>query len=261
MRNHVWMTLAVIAALLAGPMTVWAGGTPPIGPASVPGKEYSNDLDETAAGLIDMHQNIWWDGTGGAADTFDYTPALPPELQTTTWVDALAHHADYLYDEVSHADATTMVLSTTGLPDILYTAPVHHAPIHGLVPETGVWAAAPIINAASPPDDVDGLEVWGPGGPGGDDADKFSLTGDPGARARARGTGGGGGTRAARPGGRGPGRPGRLCRRHVLAYRRPGRRRRRPNLGVGLLHRSGRALHHRRQPGWRDRPDRSIRTD
>ena len=222
MRNHVWMTLAVIAALLAGPMTVWAGGTPPIGPASVPGKEYSNDLDETAAGLIDMHQNIWWDGTGGAADTFDYTPALPPELQTTTWVDALAHHADYLYDEVSHADATTMVLSTTGLPDILYTAPVHHAPIHGLVPETGVWAAAPIINAASPPDDVDGLEVWGPGGPGGDDADKFSLTGDPGA---------------------------------------PGRGGGRPNLGVGLLHRSGRALHHRRQPGWRDRPDRSIRTD
>ncbi|MHC4984665.1 MAG: PEP-CTERM sorting domain-containing protein, partial [Planctomycetota bacterium] len=104
---------------------------------------------------------------------------LPVELATSTWVDALANHADHLYDEVSHADAATMLVSTTGLPDILYTAPVHHAPIHGLLPETGMWAPAPLINAGSPPDDVDGLEIWGPAGAGGDDADKFSLMFDP----------------------------------------------------------------------------------
>jgi len=48
-----------------------------------------------------------------------------------------------------------------------------------VTPTNGIWAAPATINAASPPADVDGLEVWGPDGPAGDDANKFSLIGDP----------------------------------------------------------------------------------
>jgi len=169
----------LVAVALVAPAVVLADPVPPVGPTGVPGKEYSNDLDETFAGAPDMHQNIWWDGAGGVADTFDYTPALPAELQATTWVDALANQADNFYYEVSHLDDVTMLTSFESSADIYYTASGHHAPVHSSPPKRDVWADAGTINPVAPPDDVDGLEVWGPAGPGGDDADKFSLEFDP----------------------------------------------------------------------------------
>ena len=156
------------APLLGGPV-------PP--PASVPGKEYSNFMDHDMLGpflpgVPDPHQNLWWDGAGLALDTFDYTGS--GSLDFGREVDALANVRDALYMEVSHFDAVPMLTSFTAVPDIYFTMPVGppHAP-------NGIWAPAPIINAALPPTDVDGLEVWGPPGPGGDDANFASLSGDP----------------------------------------------------------------------------------
>ena len=145
-------------------------------PTNVPGKEYSNDVDEDSVGNADPHQVIWWDGAGSAADTFDYTGA--GAYLSDSQVDALANHWDALFYEVIN-DEVTMLTSFTGFGSIYYTAPVHYAPVHATLPNIGIWAAPANINAGSLPDDVDGLEVWGPTGPGGDDADRFSLAGDP----------------------------------------------------------------------------------
>jgi len=129
-------------------------------------------------------QNIAWDGLGNAWDTFDYDGMDDPEGEQ---VDALANIQDLLFFEVIQ-DQVPMVLSFTGPPvwgpegDIYYQT-------NGAPYQTGVWASGPVdINQAFPPDDVDGLEIWGPevqpdlaGGPGtGDDANLYSLTGDPG---------------------------------------------------------------------------------
>ena len=117
---------------------------------------------------------------GGAADTRDFTSDLPAGLQDTTQVDALAMLWDRFYIEVSHDDSATMVASFTGSPDIHYTAPVLHSPVHGTPPKVGVWAAAATINAASRPKDVDGLELGGSGGEAPfSDTNRFSLVGDP----------------------------------------------------------------------------------
>ena len=168
----------LVSMLLLGPLARFADAVSPLAPTVVGGKEYSNALDETADGIPDAHQTIWWDGAGAAADMEDYTSDLPSELQRTTQIDALGMIWDRFYMEVSHDDAATMLVSFSGSPDIYYTAPVAHAPVHGAPPKVGVWAAAATINHDSRPDDVDGLEVWGPEAPY-SDVNRFSLAGDP----------------------------------------------------------------------------------
>ena len=72
MRNNVlgkFLVVCMAIALVAS--AAMADPNPPIGPTGVGGKEYSNDFDETAAGVIDNHQNIMFDGFGGAADSLD----------------------------------------------------------------------------------------------------------------------------------------------------------------------------------------------
>ena len=150
---------------------------PPAPPVSFPGKEYSNNPDVNFAGVNDPHQNIVWDGVGGAHDTFDFTASLIPIEVHETEVDALANRTDELYSLVSHGDAVTMVASMTDLPEIYYTAAGHHGVVHANPPNVGVWATPDVINVTSLPIDVDGLEIWGP--PDMDDAQKFSLIGDP----------------------------------------------------------------------------------
>lgn len=142
---------------------------------NIPSKEYSNNVDEDYLGVVDPHQVIVWDGTGVAGDSFDYTGAgsYPVDSQ----VDALANHEDSYFFEVV-GDEVVMLASFTGVGEIYYTSPVIEAPVHGTIPKIGIWANSTTINAASPPDDVDALEVWGPIGPSGN-ADRFSLVGDP----------------------------------------------------------------------------------
>lgn len=181
MRNRLVLFGTVGAVGLLG-QAVTAGVIPP--PANVPGKEYSHHLDEDFAGNLDFLQNIWWDGLGNAADTFDYTGSAQPPWdapQDPDQVDALANHQDYLFREVVSNQVPMLVSLDQPAPnDIRF---------HTVVGNTGIWATAPVINAGRPPDQVDALEIWetvpdgsilqvddNPNTP--DDANHFSIIGD-----------------------------------------------------------------------------------
>jgi len=149
-------------------------GVPP--PGLVPGKEYSTDVDSDAFGVADPGQVVSWDGrVGGVADSFDYTGTggLPTSLlDENLQLDALANSGDALYSSVI-IDASALLFSTDGDGSI-YAEKIAAAGGGG-----GIWAPPPLINAAHPPTDIDGLEVWGGDGPGADDANRFSIKGDP----------------------------------------------------------------------------------
>jgi len=168
MRNLIFISMCVLIVA----SQAWAGSII-MGPTSVGSKEYSNYFDEDSAGAADSLQVIWWDGTGGATDTFDYSGASY-DYSDCGQVDALANHGDaYFYDVIS--DQVPLLVSFHVNPYIHYT--MQGPGSHANPPRVGVWATPQIINAGSPPDDVDALEVWGPGTM--NDADRFSLTGDP----------------------------------------------------------------------------------
>jgi len=141
-------------------------------PTAVCGKEYSDRVDTDALGLIDPLQNVWFKGNGAAANTWDYSGSGPHDLAE---VDALANRRDALYWPLVQ-DMVPMLVSHAGYNDIRYQ--MAKADING------VWCTAQQINQAAPPKDVDALEVWQPLGeedsPLADDADMFSLLGDPG---------------------------------------------------------------------------------
>ena len=133
----------------------------------VPGKEYSNLPDETFAGAPDPLQNIAFDGIGNAWDTFDYTGSGIPDFE----VDALANSLDAYFLEVINDEVPMMLSFAT--PDLKAGDIKYQMAQADIV---GTWATPVQINAVSPPDDVDGLELWGPEQ---DDANMFSLNGDP----------------------------------------------------------------------------------
>lgn len=194
-----------------------APGPPVVGPGlsappEVYGKEYSHDLDFSVLGpTLDPQQVIAWDGMGGTADAVDYT-GTRPDWERDQEVDALANSRDALFDETvrdeahlvfSHDDliaaygvagggGPALVPVPSGGPiflsngnaiggagEVSYELAGMFAP-----PITqGVWAKQPDVNGMPLPNDVDGLEVWGPeprrevepGAPVVSDADKYSL--------------------------------------------------------------------------------------
>ncbi len=129
-------------------------------PWEIPGKEYSDRFDKDMFNVLDPEQNLAWDGFGNVVDTYDYE-------FIDGQVDALANTDDALFNDVV-ADNAYLLFSTTSDPNIYYEFP------DILVGD--IWATPPEINANGVAD-VDGLEVWGPEGK--DDADAFSLEGDP----------------------------------------------------------------------------------
>ena len=174
----------------------------PVGPEHHPGKEYSDELDRNAAGLFESTRNIMFDGRtpSGIADTFRYIPGLPPSPNPSSnepQVDALAHPTDFLFGEVI-SNRTALLFSTRIQP----TPPgpplgpnVQGAGFDGGAPAKGCAAGDPIcyetvpggigtwatklqVNQHAPdfPQNLDGLEVFGPDGV--DDALRFSLFGD-----------------------------------------------------------------------------------
>ncbi len=167
--------------------------TVPAPPDRHPGKEYSHELDQDAGGAIDSQQNIMWDGSGGAADTFDYNnpPATAPDgfNNSELQVDALAAVGDALYHEVI-ANRTALLYSTriqdpvspniqgAGL-DANFTSscgagdPVCYETTGGAI---GTWATWSQVNDMGGTQNLDGLEVWGP--EGADDANRYSLFND-----------------------------------------------------------------------------------
>ena len=156
---------AFCAAMVQSVCPMALAQVPP--PTAVSGKEYSNHTDEDALGNGDFLQNIAWDGFGGATDTFDYSNSGPPPFDPDQ-VDALANEQDLFFHEVRQG-LVPFVTSFGGIGDIYSHTPAGAA---------ALWASGPMdINQGAPPDDVDGLEVWGPSDQ--DDANHYSIIGDP----------------------------------------------------------------------------------
>ncbi|MCO6045624.1 PEP-CTERM sorting domain-containing protein [Aeoliella sp. ICT_H6.2] len=161
---------------------------------------------------FDAEQVIAWDGKGGTVDVTDFSgtrPAYPKDDD----IDALANHGDFAYREVKNErahllfslDDTYNLVSLGGgfAPMSLPAGASSPYPGPGVVtlgngntaggagevsfelgliggnpPDTqGVWAMQTEVNGMPGPDDIDGLEVWGPEPPNAD-ANKYSLQDD-----------------------------------------------------------------------------------
>ena len=156
-------------------------------PGTVPGKEFSDVLDRSAAPALDPEQVILWDGAGGVTDGADFTgsrPTFTPDSQ----IDALAHRRDILYQPL-RADMSYLLFSTgnglspagsgmqgTTEPAVIGFAGDINFETPG-APTKGIWASGPMIDGMTIPADVDGLEIWGPEPPL-FDTDRYSLTSD-----------------------------------------------------------------------------------
>ena len=148
-----------------------------VGPSEVSGKEYSNDVDEDAAGNSDPGQTIGWKIDGTVWDTFDYSvpkdvipgPGGPVEGAFKYEVDGLANSRDLYFNDLVE-DRVSLLVSFANNPNIYYHRPSTYDST------AGTWALASLINNAAPPDDVDALEVWGPDDKA--DSNIFSVQGD-----------------------------------------------------------------------------------
>jgi hypothetical protein len=180
-----------------GPFVQPAPGSGIPGPKNVPGKEYSDrfDKDTQEPPVLDPEQNIYWDGNGGRQDAFDYSGSRAGDTDPAREVDALANHGDALFwDVIANRAAllfstgsTTLLLPGDSRAAVYNASPdynqlgIHEKsvlvePIGG---GTGFWATPPQIDQAGV-NDLDGLEVWGGlADPTPNDADMYSLLGDP----------------------------------------------------------------------------------
>lgn len=195
---------------VAGPFPGFGGGV--ITPDLVGGKEYTHDADHEvlAAGppnvVPDPQQIVAWDGTagaGGVTNVTDYTGTRPSYTPDDD-IDAIAHTRDFGYRELKE-DKAHLVFSV----DDFYTLYSFGAPgpaavssagpvtlangnviggageysveesiFYGNTPDTqSLWASQLTVNgmpAPAGPDDLDGVELWGPEPPLAD-GDKYSL--------------------------------------------------------------------------------------
>jgi hypothetical protein len=158
--------LSVSARLVAcgwiASQTVLAS-SPPVGPASVPGKEYSDNLDTPVPGQI-----LLWDGSGNVSPG----PILP--TFGVGELDAAANRRDAYFHAVSYNNSVSLLFSVKGDSP---NASIWYENPDG---SHGVWATKDQINKAGVRD-LDALEVWGPNGVS--DTDFLSLHGDPGGAA------------------------------------------------------------------------------
>jgi hypothetical protein len=166
-------------------------------PKNVPGKEYSDrfDKDTQEPPVSDPEQNIYWDGNGGRQDAFDYSGSRAGDTDPAREVDALANHQDALFwDVIANRAAllfstgsTTLLLPGDSRAAVYNASPdynqlgIHEKSV--LVEPIGggidFWAKPPQIDQAGV-NDLDGLEVWGGlADPTPNDADMYSLLGDP----------------------------------------------------------------------------------
>jgi len=146
-----------------------------VGPLYVPGKEYSAAPDVDLEGNPDPGQALGWRGDGTVWDGFDYIeggngPGGLPVAQ----VDSLANCRDLHYKDLV-ADRISLVVSLEDSADIYYHRPLHK--INDGDGATGIWADADDINSTDTPQEVDGLELWGPEGT--PDANMYSQSQDP----------------------------------------------------------------------------------
>jgi hypothetical protein len=180
-------------------------------PGQVFGKEYSHDRDHDLNSTLSPEQVAAWDGSGGTANGLNYV-GTRPTFTTLSEVDAIAHHADALFvplkqDEAHliysidntghtffpqpggpgfHQNVTVpssgpIVLPSNvigGAAEISYELATQGAALGNAFNTHGLWASRPQINASPIPDDIDGIEVWGPEPGFAADSDKYSLDPD-----------------------------------------------------------------------------------
>lgn len=132
----------------------------PASVTSVTGKEYTDLLDENAAGGLAPTQTLLWDGVGGVANGYQY--------QNTGEVDAMAARFDaYFWETINNTSALLFsVKGDNGGAPVRYELPGGG---------NGVWATVAQVNSTGV-NDLDALEVHGPDGFS--DGDMFSLFGD-----------------------------------------------------------------------------------
>ena len=164
--------------------------------ASVPGKEYSNDVDKDAAGNPDEGQVVHWDGDGTPSsvwDSFDYHLDGDIGEGASFQVDALANIRDKLFLDLDgtrpevfkegdlnpYHDTVSLVVSFQDSAVLEYKKNIYASRSAYRDGSTQLWAEWDTnINAtAGALDDVDGLEMHGPDQT--DDANMYSLEGDP----------------------------------------------------------------------------------
>ncbi len=192
MRAAMAGALVALCALWSSPVATaspWAPATsaiPIVGPgvptpALTPGKDFSDYRDRDSLGGADAEQDIAWDGTGGTRDSFDYSGSRPADLTQDMEVDGIANGFDALFHPL-RGDLSALIFSVGELgiggpaggdPNIY----LEHAAAYSGPKPPAIWATAPTIDDTYPIGDVDGLEVWGDDNF--DDADRYSLYGDP----------------------------------------------------------------------------------
>jgi hypothetical protein len=166
-------------------------------PLEVPGKEYSNDVDKNGIGTPNPGQTVHWQGDGATVwDSFDYHVAGagvgngPIPFET----DALANIRDKYFldldgtrpevlnpeDQHYYRDTVSLAVSlqktgsfTDGYQNNVYAS--RSAMRGGGAEPWALWQAN-INKKAGALDDLDGLEMFGPGEV--DDANMYSRTGD-----------------------------------------------------------------------------------
>jgi len=180
-----------------GPFVQPAPGPGIPGPKNVPGKEYSDrfDKDTQEPPVSDPEQNIYWDGNGGRQDAFDYSGSRAGDTDPAREVDALANHGDALFWDVIANQAallfstgsTTLLLPGDSRAAVYNASPdynqlgIHEKSVlfESIGGGIDFWAKPPEIDQAGV-NDLDGLEVWGGlADPTPNDADMYSLLGDP----------------------------------------------------------------------------------
>ncbi len=140
-------------------------------PLNVPGKEYSTHQDTNAIGQSVEGQTIMWQGNGTATNAinykYDYNGGDLSGLGFQ--VDEIANCRDkYMLDLI--ADRVSLVYSIENDANLFY----HHSSI--LDKKAGVWATPEQVNSTAIPQDIDGIELWGPADR--PDANMYSREGD-----------------------------------------------------------------------------------
>lgn len=156
-------------------------------PSQVPGKEYSQFQDRDAMAGLSPEQIVAWDGTGGVEDAANFF-GTEPQTPSAFEIDAIAYHGDALFNPLLDDNATLIFSIGNG------TAPLgsgqtttdagvvmghagdlsYESPVTGQI---GIWATANDIDRRNPPQDVDGVKLWGQNQPG-YNANRYSLVGD-----------------------------------------------------------------------------------
>lgn len=156
-------------------------------PGEVTGKEFSQFLDRNEFGVLTPQQVVGWDGVGGTADAKNFS-GNEPQTPSTVEIDAIGYHNDALFEPLLNDQATLIFSvgngsSPTGSGKTLLDNGeiIGHAgdlsferPGSGGL---GIWATADEIDAEVPPNDVDGVELWGREKPG-FNTNRYSLVGD-----------------------------------------------------------------------------------